>query len=156
VRVNAPQREDERLTDPTIMAANKELQRGPVPDPNREARLQASIARVKAKAEMKAEQRMAALHTLYMHARDFITSEAQLQEAIEKTFTTSPFKHIPGKEYVQNIWNAEGSPPTVQDMLSQVNNTQKTAMHFHEPPAVLTGKRMSKIAEELTGGKMDS
>ena len=90
-----------------------------------------------------------------MHARNFITTEAQLDAAIEKMFVERPWEHVPGKEKAVSIWDAEGAPPTVQDMLSEVNRTQKSAMLFHRGPAVATGKRMLKIAEELTGGKMD-
>lgn len=154
-RLHAPQREDERLTTPTITAAMRKLQLGNIPDPEREARLAAASARVAAKAKALEEQRQDALHTLYMHARNFITTEAQLDAAIEKVFVERPWTHIPGKEKAISIWDAEGSPQTVQDMLSEVNKTQKSAMLFHRGPAVATGKRMLRIAEELTGGKMD-
>lgn len=154
-RLHAPQREDERLTSPTITAAMRQLQLGNLPDPNREARLAAASERVAAKAKMLEEQRQNALHTLYMHARNFITTEAQLDAAIEKVFVERPWAHVPGKEKAVSIWDAEGTPPTVQDLLSDVNKTQRSAMLFHRGPAVATGKRMLKIAEELTGGKMD-
>jgi hypothetical protein len=88
-----------------------------------------------------------------MHAREFITTEAQLDAEIEKIFIEHPF----GAEHPDktNIWDAYGAPPTVQDMLSTVNNTQKTSIDYHRGPGFVTGKRMTKIAEELTGGKMD-
>jgi len=133
----------------------RQLQLGNLPDPNREARLAAASERVAAKAKMLEEQRQNALHTLYMHARNFITTEAQLDAAIEKVFVERPWAHVPGKEKAVSIWDAEGTPPTVQDLLSDVNKTQRSAMLFHRGPAVATGKRMLKIAEELTGGKMD-
>ena len=152
-RLHAPKREDERLTEPTITAAMKELQTGPVPDPGREERIRAKAEKVQIIEEEKAEQRKDALHTLYMNARDFITTEEQLDKEIETIFVPHPFVDKPG---LTNIWDAYGAPPTVQDMLSTVNNTQKTAIEFHRGPAHITGKRMKKIAEELTGGKMDS
>jgi hypothetical protein len=133
----------------------RKLQLGNVPDPNREERIAAATARTAARAKMLAEQRQDALHTLYMHARKFITTEAQLDAAIDKTFVERPWAHIPGKQNTVSIWDAEGAPPTVQDMLSEVNKTQKLAILHQAGPAVTTGKRMLKIAEELTGGKMD-
>jgi len=148
-------REDEKLTSPTITAAMRKLQLGAVPDPNREARLEASRQRIEAKAQALEEQRRDALHTLYMHARSFITTEAQLNEKIDEIFKERPFEDVPNKEDAKNVWDALGAPPTVYDMLSVVNNTQKTAMAYHAGSAVPTGKRMVKIAEELTGGKMD-
>jgi hypothetical protein len=154
-RLHAPQREDERLTAPTITAAMRKLQLGNLADPDREARIAAASAHVAAKAKMLEEQRRDALHTLYMHARNFITTEAQLDAAIEKVFVDRPWSNVPGKENAVSIWDAEGAPQTVQDLLGDVNKTQRSALMFHRGPAVATGKRMLKIAEELTGGKMD-
>jgi hypothetical protein len=152
-QLHAPQREDERLTSPTITAAMSQLQSGPVPDPDREARVAEKAARVQAKEAARAEERRNALHTLYMHAREFITTEEELDMEIEKIFGEQPF----GKDKVgkDNVWEAYGAPPTVQDMLSMVNNTQKSAIQYHAGPAAITGKRIKRIAEELTGGKMD-
>lgn len=152
-RLHAPQREDDRLTSPTITTALKKLRLGYVPDPDREARIAAKAERMKAKEALKEEQRKDALHTLYMNAREFITTEDQLKAEIEKIFVPYPFgEENAGKT---NIWDAEGAPPTVQNMLSEVSKTQKTAVDFHRGPAAITGKRMKALAEELTGGKMD-
>ena len=151
--VYGPQREDERLTSSTVRQAVRELQEGRLPDPKREARIAEASKRVQAKEMSREDARKDALHTLYMHAREFITTEAQLDAEIEKIFVAEPFgREHPGKT---NIWDAYGAPPTVQDMLSAVNNTQKTALDYHRGPGPLTGKRMTRIAEELTGGKMD-
>lgn len=151
--VHAPQREDERLTSPTVRQAVRELQKGRLPDPERETRIAEASERVRAKEMSREEQRKDALHTLYMHAREFITTEAQLDAEIEKIFVAEPFgREHPGKT---NIWDAYGAPPTVQDMLSSVNNTQKSALEYHRGPSYITGKRMTRIAEELAGGKMD-
>ncbi|RFU34534.1 hypothetical protein B7463_g1775, partial [Scytalidium lignicola] len=152
-RFNAPIREDERLTNPTITAAMSKLQVGPLPDPDREVRLAEKAERAKAKEAMREEARRDALHTLYMHARSFITTEQQLDAEIEKIFVEFPFGQV--HEGKTNIWDALGAPPTVQDMLSTINNTQRSAVAYHAGPADLTGKRIKRIAEELTGGKMD-
>jgi hypothetical protein len=151
-RLHAPQREDERLTNPTILEINRTLQSGPVPDPNREARLAEKAARAQAKEAAKEDMRRNALHTLYMHARSFITTEEQFNREIEKIFTETPFLQNSRED---NIWVAKGSPLTIQDMLSEVNKSQKSAIKYHAGPAAVTGKRLKKIAEELTGGKMD-
>ncbi|CZR55954.1 uncharacterized protein PAC_05842 [Phialocephala subalpina] len=151
-KLYAPQREDERLTNPTITAANSELQTGPLPDPDRAARIAEKAARVQAIEDQKAEERRDALHTLYMNARSFITTEEQLDQRIESIFTNQPFE---ANSEVDNIWEAAGPPTTVQEMLSVVNKTEKKAINYHQGPAVITGQRMKRIAEELTGGKMD-
>lgn len=151
-RVHAPQREDERLTNPTITSANSTLQTGHLPDPGRAARIAEMAARVQAIAAEKEQERRDALHTLYMHARTFITTEEQLDQRIEAIFTDEPFGHNDKRD---NIWEAIGKPKEVQEMLNDVNKTQKSAVKFHAGPAIVTGERMKRIAEELTGGKMD-
>ena len=109
-----------------------------------------SIAREKAlHAPQREDER---LHTLYMNARSFITTEEELDAEIEKIFVEDP--HASGN-LNDNIWSVKGAPPSVLTMLSAVNNTQKKAIDFHRGPAALTGRRMKKIAEELTGGTMD-
>lgn len=152
IRLRASQREDDRLTSPTVTVALQNLHIG-LSDPNREARIAEKLEKFKTKEEIKREQRKDALFNLYMNAREFITTEEQLNEEIEKIFIQSPF----GKDQkgTENIWDAYGSPPTVQDMLQTVNDVQRSALEYHRGPAHITGKRMKKIAEELTGGKMD-
>jgi hypothetical protein len=154
-RLNAPQREDERLTSPTITQSTRQLQKGPLPDPGREARLAKIAENTKAKAAVDAEQRKDALHTLYMHARNFITTEEELDAEIAKIFVPYPFQENDRHSLKTNIWDAHGAPPTVQDMLSTTNNTQKEAIQYHRGPALITGARLKRIGEELTGGKMD-
>lgn len=151
--LHAPMREDERLTSPTIREATKTLQSGPVPDPGREERIAESTSRVVAKEAAKAEARRNALHTLYMNAREFITTEEELNAEIERVFSNEPFGSA--NRHKENVWEAYGGPTTVQDLLSAVNGTQRMAMDYHAKPAAVVGRRIKKIAEELTGGKMD-
>jgi hypothetical protein len=151
-RLHAPQREDDRLTSATVRTALQDLYIG-LPDPERAARVAAQAERTRENELAKQELRREAIHKLYMHAREFITTEEQLNTEIEKIFVPNPFGH--GMEGKTSIWEAHGAPPTVQDMLSVVNKTQKKAMDFHRGPAHITSQRMKKIAEELTGGEMD-
>jgi len=153
-RLNAPQREDERLTSPTVPRAVREVQAGPVPDPQRDQRVAEKKERVLAQAKEKEEARRDALHTLYMHARSFIVTEEQLDATIEKLFVLDPFGKSPP---YPSVWSAYGQPETVESMLREVNHTQKSSLAFNrgKRPAWLTGKRLKRIAEELTGGKMD-
>jgi hypothetical protein len=150
-RFNAPQREDERLTNPTITQAMSELQMGHVRDHRREERIREMKARVASKEAIREEARRNALHTLYMHARSFITNEEQLDARIEEIFVARPFEGSTSN----NIWDARGQPQSVQEMLSDINKNQKNAIAAYQGPAIITGKRMKKISEELTGGKMD-
>ena len=150
--VNQKQREDDRLTGPTITAAMKKLQLGSLPDPDREQRVGEQQSRYLSKQAEKDTQRKDTLHTLYMHAQDFITSEAQLVDEIERTFKPVPTEWA-GDVAGGNIWNT-GPPDTVQDMLNSVDQADGKAIRRHEGYARLTQERVTRIAEELTGGKM--
>ncbi|KAG9230743.1 hypothetical protein BJ875DRAFT_144056 [Amylocarpus encephaloides] len=150
LRVNAPKRRDEVLTSATITSAMKQLYVGGIPDPRRKARVQRSKLRVKAKAAAREEDRKNALHTLYMHARSFITTDDQLNAKVEEIFVPKPWRF----SMANNVWDAEGAPPSVQDMLSN-KARRATAVEGHAGPVQVAGKRLKKIAEELTGGKMD-
>ncbi|KAH0538276.1 hypothetical protein FGG08_005147 [Glutinoglossum americanum] len=154
--LNEKEREDVRLTSPTIPQSLMQLQRGPLPDPDRAQRIAEKVATVQAKQNEKAEERRGHLHTLYMHARDFITTEEQLNEAIERIFVPYPEEFVDSDkgDRGENIWNT-GPPETVQEMLNRVNRVGERAADIHEGLAVLTDKRVKRIAEELTGGKMD-
>jgi hypothetical protein len=149
--VNAPQREDERLTSPTILAANRTVTTGILPDPDREARVAAKAARVQAKQQALEDARKDALHTLYMNARNFITTEAQLEKKIEEIFVPDP--HAPNN-LNQNIWDF-GTPPTIETMMNSLGDRHSNAIKYGSGPAATSLKRMKKIAEELTGGKME-
>lgn len=151
-RLKAPQREDERLTNPTITEAMSKLQVGFVPDPERESELAQKVLRVQRQKAEREEQRKNALHTLYMNARLFITTEEQLIAKIDEVFT-EPFDiNVPHK---RNIWELLEKPPTVQDMLLIINGSHKTTLKNYSNASTVTGDRMQRIAEELTGGKMD-
>ncbi|KAI9816029.1 MAG: hypothetical protein M1827_002021 [Pycnora praestabilis] len=152
--IHQKEREDDRLTNPTITAAMKQFQIGSVPDPDRPARIAEKAALVLAKQEEKEGQKRDALHSLYMRARDFITTEAQLNDAIDQEFLPRLPSFSSDSQEGDNIWNG-GVPETVQEMLKQVNkNSDRNAISFAEGYADITNKRVRRIAEELTGGKM--
>lgn len=154
-RLHAPMREDERLTSTTVTAAMSQLQLGELPDPFRGKRLSAAAARVQAKQRQLQDRRQNALHTLYMNARSFITTEEHLNAEIDKVFVEKPFAEIFSKSHTTSIWDAKGAPPNVENLLQQGGSSQRTTMEASKGPAAITGKRMVRLAEELTGGKMD-
>jgi hypothetical protein len=152
--LHEPEREDVRLTSPSVHPSLLQFQKGSLPDPDRAQRIAEKVAAVQAKQAEKAEERKDHLHSLYMHARDFITTEEQLNEAIERIFVTHPWEFVDGDKG-ENIWNT-GVPESVATMLSKAAVMEKGAVGQHEGIAVLTDRRVKRIAEELTGGKMDS
>lgn len=127
-----------------------------IPDPNREERLAAMRARVEEKEARRLADRKDALHTLYMHARNFIINETQLDGAIEKAFGTPQEPRQFGYRGV-SIWNRQGAFENVQDRLNAANRTtgsRLTQMYGDEGFTGLTQGRLKRLAEELTGGKM--
>ncbi|KAK4692858.1 hypothetical protein P7C71_g4425, partial [Lecanoromycetidae sp. Uapishka_2] len=151
--LGAPEREDERLTNPSVLQSERPIGHHSLPDPNREARLarkRDNVAKIEA---MRQENRRNALHTLYVNAGDFITTGAQLDATIDKVFDDlDQFKNdaTPGL----NIWNL-GYPETVQQLLAKANHVPgRKAVDSAEGSAGVTRERMKRIAEELTGGKM--
>lgn len=155
--VRREKREDEALTEPSIPSLMKQFQKGIVPDPDRLARVEQKRAVVEAKKLEKQERRRDALHTLYMNAGSFITTEEQLQTAIDQAFPNGPNPAwynaaISIKDGI-SVWNA-GPPDTVRGMLSKANKTGGRAMEYNAGYAKVTGDRVRRIAEELTGGRM--
>ncbi|KAK8196063.1 hypothetical protein M8818_007215 [Zalaria obscura] len=149
--LNRPEREDERLTNPSVTIPLSYLTNGAVPDPDRETRVAAAKQKVAEKEAQRAEERRDALHALYMQARDFITNEQQLNAAVEKAFGTpdAPVKFDPTSQ-VPSIW-AKGRPDSVQQMLNKANGNAR--FDSSGGYASLTRDRVRRIAEELTGGR---
>ena len=140
-------REDEWLTSPSIAQAMQPVRAPVLPDPDREERLARSRVLVQAKEAEKRAERRDALHTLYMNARDFITTEKQLEAEIQRVF---PDGDNPAwrndQQSGENIWNL-GIPPTIQTI---VNDRRKTEPARWE---MIQG-RVKKLVEEITGGKL--
>ena len=150
----APEREDERLTNPSVLASEKPTKRHFLPDPNREVRLARKRENVAKMNALREENRRNALHTLYVNAGDFITTEAQLDAVIDQTFDDR-WQFVNDSTAGLNIWHL-GFPETVQELLGKANRASKgqKAMESAEGDAGLTRERMRRISEELTGGKM--
>ena len=153
--LEAPEREDERLTNPSVLQSEIPQRHHALPDPNREARLARKRQNVANMEAMRVEHRRAALHNLYVNAGSFITTASQLNATIDKAFDdNSQFTNdsTPGL----NIWNL-GFPETVQQLLGKDEGRQGTkAMDSAEGNAGVSRERLRRIAEELTGGKLDN
>lgn len=103
-----------------------------------------------------------ALHSLYMNARNFVTTEEQLLAEIEKKFLpggrNAEFRRSDFAETGDNIW-VKGVPSTVKDLISE-SSSQTPRNGQPPPPSDVKTKyrkdqeRMQRIAEELTGGKI--
>jgi len=153
-----PEREDERLTNPSVDSTLQKVLAGGLTDPGRANRLQEKQERVQAHEAVRRENKQDSLHTLYMQARSFITTEAQLAQAIDAEFGTP--KEPREFESQSSIWY-KGAPQTVQEKINAINNvrtpgSERGALGGTESYAEITRARLKKMAEHLTGGKMDS
>ncbi|KXT03826.1 hypothetical protein AC578_8922 [Pseudocercospora eumusae] len=162
-RLSAPEREDERLTAPSNNLDLDALFNKPIPDPTREARLERKRANVAARARGKQEERMDSLHTLYMNARDFIVTPEQLDKAVDEAFGTPEnpvkfgvsFGHLDTGSEGKSVWTL-GKPISVQDMLDRAKQTPSSkAIEGPSNTTAIKEERIRRIAETLTGGKMD-
>ncbi|KAI1770795.1 hypothetical protein F4818DRAFT_253580 [Hypoxylon cercidicola] len=152
----APEREDERLTRASINAQT--LQTAVLPDPERLTRALASRERTELLSAQKSEARRDAIQELYMKARSFIVSEGELEAEVERQFAPGYWKGmgLSAAGYdIQNIWDLDGRPLTVADMLTDVTRTSNALLKNVETEKIRTLKRQKEVAEELTGGKLD-
>lgn len=156
--ISRPEREDERLTAPSNGLDLNALYHGQVPDPSRELRLSAKRERQAAFQASRTAERLDSVHTLYTHARSFIVTPQQLDSAVEEAFGTNenPATFGPGHgEEGTSVW-ANGAPQRVQDMLNAANRARSTkAMQNTGGYIEINKERIQRIAEALTGGKMD-
>lgn len=149
-----PPREDERLTNVSVPAAMTSSQLQHLSPANARALHKQKTANVKRANAAKAAERADQLHTLYMNARHFITTEAQLLDAIKTEFAEDKF----GGRHNMNYWQERGVPEGIRQMLSgqwigeemstRESNIQKTAREKNEK------ERMKRIGERLSGGKI--
>lgn len=154
IRLTEPEREDERLTSPSVMQSETPKMHHILSDPNREARLARKRENVIRTEAMRQEERRDKLHTLYVNAGSFITTDKQLNSMIDKVFDDQDQFRSDQKPGL-NMWNL-GLPETVSQLLSQANKDPRSqkAMASAEGNSNITRERMNRIAEELTGGKM--
>ena len=153
-KIHEPEREDERLTNPSILNALTPGHSSILADPGREERIAMKKARFEAKEQEKMEERRYALHSLYMNARDFLVTEEALSAKVDEVFDEDWYKVNPER----SIWDREGFPSTTQSITrTSLLRGQRSSLHPNKRRqlvAEVTHERAQRIAEELTGGKM--
>lgn len=142
-----PERDDDRLTAPTILPTVESM----VSKPLTQEEIDAKRERYEAKVAAKREERMNNLHTLYVNARDFIVTEDQLNERIDAVFD-DPFWE---NQIDPSIWGKEGVPEQIRDIVAQRSGERSGAMDLAQSYTLATRQRLQAIAEELTGGRME-
>ncbi|KAE8352902.1 hypothetical protein BDV28DRAFT_134233 [Aspergillus coremiiformis] len=142
-----PESEDERFTRPSVIQAMMPKRARVLPDPDRKERLAASQARLDARNAQKQAEQQDSLQMLYMNARNFITTEAQLAAEIERVFPEGENEawrndHQQG----ESIWNL-GVPPSVQSIVGGGRKGEAARWE-------LIQGRVKKLGEQITGGKL--
>lgn len=158
--VSRPEREDERLTAPSHGLDLEALYHGRVADPSRDFRLASKRERLATFEEARSAERLESVHSLYMTARKFIVTPEQLDAQIEKAFGSDEYPITFGRYGYGNeatsIWE-NGKPESVQTMMDRANNSRQTKTVNNLSGFIgVNQKRVKRIAEALTGGKMDS
>ncbi|KAG6000846.1 hypothetical protein E4U21_004947 [Claviceps maximensis] len=151
------EREDDRLTRPTILTSIMDTR--VYPDPKRFSRADESRAKVLAWENAKREARRDAIMELYISASNFIVHENELKAEIDKLFTEDYFRqqsqaaHRPGS--TENTWGVHGRPPSIGNMMETSTGASTKVMDLDESEFDRSAKRQKRIAEDLTGGKME-
>ena len=147
-RTNAPEREDERLTNPSVLETMKSLG---TPHTSSKGDIAKRRERYEALQARKREKRQDALHNLYVNAKDFMISmedlNAKIEEEFHKEFYTINPEH--------GVWDEQGMPETTGWLLSSNNKNSKRAVGTNDGDyAAVSGERVQRVAEELTGGRL--
>ncbi|RJE24050.1 hypothetical protein PHISCL_03644 [Aspergillus sclerotialis] len=145
--INQPERDDERLTRPSVPQDMMPKWTPVLPDPDRQKRLSKASKRRQKKEAQKENQKRDSLHTLYMNAREFIVNEEQLAAEIDRVF---PEGENPAwrsdQQQGENVWNL-GAPPGLQSLVYEPKKNETARWD-------LIQERVKKLGEEVTGGKI--
>ncbi|KAG5953132.1 hypothetical protein E4U53_006801 [Claviceps sorghi] len=152
-----PEREDDRLTRPTILNSIRDTR--VYSDPNRFSRADESRTKFLARENTKLEARRDAIMELYISASNFIVHENELKAEIDKIFTEDYFRQQSQEAYRQgsteNTWGIYGRPPSIANMMETSTGASTKVMDLDESEFDRSVKRQKRIAEDLTGGKME-
>ncbi|KAK7707401.1 hypothetical protein SLS57_009271 [Botryosphaeria dothidea] len=152
--INQPPRDDEVFTNPSVSKAVRDFLSGAY-NTTPEKEVERQRAALEQREAVKSMERKDALHTLYVHARDFIVTEDQLSKVIDDTFGTDD--NLPGfspnASQGRSIW-ARDAPLSTAEMLANNQGRSTSSEYRNASSEPITRRRIQKIAEELTGGKI--
>ena len=150
----APEREDERLTNATVLEADQVRRHTMLSDPDRQVRLALKRENVERHRAGLEEERRNMLHTLYVNAGQFITTGAQLDQVVDRVFDDE-MQFMNDQSKGVNIWNL-GEPETVAELLGERGRgvDRRKAVDNVGGMKGLMEERMRRVGEALTGGKM--
>ena len=150
-------RDDDRLTGVTVVREMQPGQEGVQSLAEAEARALRKRNNAEAHQRAKEEERQEALQALYVNSQDFIITEKQLDDEIEREFGS---KFSNAARHGLNIWN-KGPQDTIDELLrwheATISSNPKTKVSRYAPEKTATTTyedRLKRIGEELTGGKI--
>lgn len=153
----APDRADEVLTRPSVLAAVATQLSVRTDDPSRFKVARVSARRTAKLAAARAEARADALSELYIAAKDFIVDEAELARKVDELFDENYFA-TKGVSDALSIWDTDGPPIKTNAMIDQQgygrDNPANLGYEMYQPDTTRTARKQKLIAEELTGGKL--
>ncbi|KAG8533195.1 uncharacterized protein KY384_001978 [Bacidia gigantensis] len=152
---DAPERDDERLTMPTIIPSEVPKKQVLLPDPQREERLATKAGNVVYQKEAQEEERKDMLHKLYVSSGKFVTTVEQLDKLITDVFDDEmAFANDNSKG--ANIWHL-GLPDSTEQLLRTSGQGRRARSNKAVDGSVrdqLTDERTKQLGDELTGGKV--
>ena len=144
-RVFRPEREDERLTNTSILQSMKTI-----PPAEKAAELEHRRSQYIERQEAKLREERKVLHSLYVDSKDFILSETDLTKKLQQEFDKDFYQVNPD----HGIWDEEGMPESIDWMMKSAEQGGTFALSYDRENVGVTRRRLQRVAEELTGGKM--
>ena len=149
--VHRPEREDERLTTPTLPRSIKSGFLLNVANSQRKEDIKLREANAKVHKKRRDEEVRADLQSLYMNARTFVVNEKDLDDLVEDVFEGNLLSKFPEK----GIWDkGYDVPDTVSSLLNSSKSRQQAVRGARSATEAAFARRVTQIAEELTGGKL--
>jgi hypothetical protein len=151
---NMPERRDQALTLPSLANSVRQVLKSRDKKMKGDKNVNRQEQKYANQQERKNQERKDQLHTLYTHARHFITTEEALDAALEETFGTDE-NPVRWNHRGLSVWALDGTPPTVQEMLKPAKARPSFDLDTKEgEPKTQHQQRMKQIAEALTGGRI--
>ena len=152
----ARERDDDRLTRPTVLGSMMDTK--VYADPDRFARADKSRTKITALENTKRESRRDALMELYISAENFIVHETELKAKIDEIFAEDYFRNKGKDDHLygatENTWGVYGKPPSIANMMETSMGRSTKVMNFDQSEHDRSAMRQKKISEDLTGGTM--
>jgi hypothetical protein len=150
--LNAPPRHDDKWTSLNVSKPVRDaLRKKSTKRDESETERARRKADVEKRIQDRVDDRLQNLHTLYLHAKDFIINEQQLDAEIDRVFGSEdlPMTWAGGRK---SVWTL-GHPAGTTDLIGLKPKTGMMAAQANEINQAMQ-ERMMRIAGKLTGGKI--